>query len=406
MKGWRKQILFYSIIGMMSSLFCSRALLTFFMAVFVLVSFFHVGIKKQIRNYFSSPLLWGISLLFFLPLLSGLYSGDKNEWLDIIRIKLPLLFLPLAFAGPFTFSKKEWEWLAIIFITLITAASIWSMVHYTTNISVINEGYLRAKSIITPLENDHVRFSWLISVTILMAGWHWIKRKKQDKIISWLLPVTAVWLIVFLHILAARTGILSFYITVLIAVLWRIVKRVKILQTITLATALIVLPVGAYFLLPTFHNRVQYFIYDLGYFSEAHYLQGSNDGVRIISIKAGWNIMNTHPANGVGFGDVFTETKKWYAANYPQMAETDKIYPGSEWMMYGAACGWPGFLLLTGIMMIPFFVSLQNKLCWWMLNSTAAFSFLFDIGLEVQFGVFAYTFIVLWWWAWLKDEKM
>jgi hypothetical protein len=30
-----------------------------------------------------------------------------------------------------------------------------------------------------------------------------------------------------------------------------------------------------------------------------------------------------------------------------------------------------------------------------------AFSFLFDIGLEAQFGVFVYAFIVLWWWKWL-----
>ena len=36
-----------------------------------------------------------------------------------------------------------------------------------------------------------------------------------------------------------------------------------------------------------------------------------------------------------------------------------------------------------------------------MLNVTIAVSFLFDIALEVQFGVFLYSFIVLWWWKWL-----
>ena len=29
--------------------------------------------------------------------------------------------------------------------------------------------------------------------------------------------------------------------------------------------------------------------------------------------------------------------------------------------------------------------------------------FVFDIGLEVQFGIFIYSFIVLWWWKWLKQ---
>ena len=139
------------------------------------------------------------------------------------------------------------------------------------------------------------------------------------------------------------------------------------------------------------------------YFKDAHYLQGSNDAVRVISLKAGWNIMNEQPVKGVGFGDVLNETKKWYAVHYPQMVESDKIYPGSEWIIYGAACGWPGLLLFTCVMIIPFFLSMKNKLLWIMLNATVAFSFLFDIGLEVQFGVFIYAFIVLWWWKWLSS---
>jgi len=31
-----------------------------------------------------------------------------------------------------------------------------------------------------------------------------------------------------------------------------------------------------------------------------------------------------------------------------------------------------------------------------------AFSLLFDIGLEAQFGVFIYAFMLLWWWKWLS----
>jgi hypothetical protein len=37
-----------------------------------------------------------------------------------------------------------------------------------------------------------------------------------------------------------------------------------------------------------------------------------------------------------------------------------------------------------------------------MINITAGFSLLFDIGLEVQFGVFVYSFIVLWLYQWLS----
>ncbi|MES1219099.1 MAG: hypothetical protein ABUT20_26575, partial [Bacteroidota bacterium] len=204
---WRSAIIFILVAIMMVSLSLSRALLSMSMMAFVLFSFFHKDIKNHFRNFFSSPLLWSMSLLFFLPLFSGLWSDDKERWLDIVRIKLPLLFLPLAFAGPIRLSKKQWEALAFIFIALITAGTIWSMFHYVTNIAAVHEGYLHSKTIITPLDNDHVRFSWLISVASLLTGWLFITKRKQDNPIAWIMCILTIWLVFFLHILAARTGL-------------------------------------------------------------------------------------------------------------------------------------------------------------------------------------------------------
>jgi hypothetical protein len=402
MQEWRKHILFYSVIAMMLSLFLSRALLSASIAVFVITCLFYSGSKELGKRFFSSSLLWGISLLFLLPLLSGLWTGDKQEWINVLRIKLPLLLFPLAFAAPFTFSKKQWNRLVYSFIIIITAGTIWSMFHYATNMAVVNEGYLRAKMIITPLENDHVRFSWLVSVAVLLAGWLWWRNRKE-KNSSWLL-LTVVWLGVFLHILAARTGLLSFYITLLATTLFVVFKKVKRLYGTALLLLLFALPVAAYFILPTFRNKVKYFLYDFEYVKDAHYLAGGNDASRIISLKAGWSLMNDHSVSGVGFGDIFTETGKWYSVNYPEVQQQDKILPSNEWLIYGAGCGIPGFLFFTFVMLAPFFINTKNKWGWWLLNCLIAFSFLFDIGLEVQFGIFIYCFVVLFGWKWFRRE--
>ncbi|MDZ4808554.1 MAG: hypothetical protein SGI96_09815 [Bacteroidota bacterium] len=409
--SWRSPIIFILIAVMMAALFFSRAVLSVSMIVFVVVSFFHADIKKHFSNFFSSPLLWGMSLLFFLPLLSGLWTEDKKEWADIIRIKLPLLVLPLAFAGPpdsyrDQLSKKQWEWVGCIFIALVTAGTCWSMFHYLSDAAAINESYLRAKSIVTPLENDHVRFSWLVCVCVLLAGWLCLIKRQENKLVSYTLAIVTIWLIVFLHILAIRTGLFSFYIIAAGIAVYLIAKKLQWKYGLCLLLLLLALPLIAYKILPTFQNRVQYFLHDKGYFEKAHYLPGATDAVRVISLRAGWNVTNQQPVNGVGFGDVLTKTKQWYGENYPQMIEADKIYPSSEWLMYGAGCGWPGLLLFTIIMCIPFVIKTTNRLLWWLLNATAAFSFLFDISLEVQFGVFIYSFIILWWWKWLKVEKV
>jgi O-antigen ligase len=402
--GWISPVIFILTIIMMVSLFFSRAVLSAGIISFTAISFIHPGFKKHILHFFASPLLWGMSLLFFLPLLSGLWSNDIKEWSLMMLIKLPLLLLPLAFAGPvIIIKKKQWEWLAYIFIALITAGTVWSMVYYLPGATAINADYLKAKTIITPLENDHIRFSWLVSVAILFSARLYYLKIREKNIVSWVLAIISVWLVIFLHVLAARTGLISFYIMLAGTLTWLLVKRIKPGYSIALFIFLLALPPVAYKILPSFHNRVKYFLYEFDYFKKTNYLPGANDAVRVISIKAGWNIMKQHAIAGTGFGDVIEETKNWYDQYYPEMQATDKIYPASEWMMYGAGCGVPGILIFSVAMAIPLFSKTKNRLPWLLLNCTATFSVLFDPGLEVQFGVFIYSFIVLLSWKWWKE---
>lgn len=401
MKGWNSYLLFFSMVGMMATLFFSRAGLSICMGAFVLFSLLHGDWRAHARNFFSSPLLWGMSLLFFLPLLSGLWSEDKQEWFRVLRIKLPLLLLPLAFASPFSFSKKQWDVLAALFILLTTAGACWSLFHYAGDMEEINASYLKAKSIATLLGNDHVRFSWVVSVAILLSAWQWWKTRRDKKKYSFLLLINGCWLIIFLHLLAARTGLFSFYILLLITGIYLVMRKTKPVLGAALLLLLLVLPFLAYSIFPSFQNRVRYILYDHSYIKDNRYLPGGNDAARVISIKAGWNLLLANPVAGTGTGDIWTETRKWDEQQYPGILYRDMLYPSSEWLIYGLTAGWLGVAVFTCVMLIPFFIRRRPMLVWVLLNSIAAFSFLFDMGLEVQFGVFVYSFVVLWWWKWL-----
>jgi O-antigen ligase len=401
MPALRVHLLYYSITGMMASMLFSRALLSIFMAVFILAAFFHKDIRGHIRHFFSSPLLWSMSLLFILPLISGVWSEDKKEWLSVLRLKLPLLLLPLAFAAPFSFSKKQWDVLAYIFTGIVTAGTIWSLFYYAGDIEAVNASYLKAKSIITPMGNDHIRFSWLVSIAVLLCGWMVWKGKNGNKKYLVIFIITGIWLVVYLHLLAARTGLFSLYIMLFITGALLVVRKARLVTGISFLLLLVLLPLMAYNFLPSFQNRTKYIMWDYGYFKEMHYLPGGNDAARVISMRAGWNIFEKNPLYGIGAGDITAATGKWDKEYYPGILESDILYPSSEWLVYGLIAGWPGILLFTVIMLVPFFTRHNNNLAWWLLHITAAAGFIFDVGLEVQFGVFIYTFIVLWWWKWL-----
>jgi O-antigen ligase len=405
MKDWRVHLLFLSIAGMMIALFFSRAMLSVCMGAFVLVSFLHKDIKGHFRVFFSSPLLWSMSLLFILPLFSGLWSDDQEEWRRVLRIKIPLLLLPLAFAGPFGFSRNQWNLLIYFFISLTTAGSIWSLFYYAGDMQAINASYLKAKSIATLLGNDHIRFSWLVSIAAMAAGGLWWRTRKRQKIISLVLLLVCGWLIIFLHLLAARTGLFSLYIILFITGAWLAIQKTRPLRGTALLGLLFALPFLAYSLFPSFRNRVKYILYDYAHFKDDRYLPGGNDAARVISLRAGWSLLLQNPVTGTGAGDIWTETRKWDQARYPGILENDILYPSSEWLIYGLIAGWAGVLLFTIIMIIPFFIHRKPMLVWVLLNLTAAFSFLFDMGLEVQFGVFVYSFVILWWWKWLEGNN-
>lgn len=403
---WRRHIIFLFAGLMLASLFLPRAFLTITMTGFAVAALADRNFVRYLRRFISSLLLWGMSLLFFIPLLSGLWSEDTGKWMEMIRIKLPLFVLPLAFAGAVNLSAKQWEWLATLFVLLVTAGTIWSVFHYLQDMQTINEGYLMAKAMLTPLQNDRIRFSWLVAVAILASGWLAYLKKGKRKVAAVSLAIAAVWLVIYLHLLAVRTGLFSFYLAMVLSAFWLIIKKVKWQYGLMLLFFVFLLPVLAYFFIPTFQNRVKYIRYEAGYFQKAHYLPGGNDAVRVISLKAGWSVMLQNPLQGTGFGDVPAAANEWYRIHYPEMQKQDKVYPASEWLMYGAGAGLPGLLVFTVCMLIPFLTRVRHQLPWWMLNAAAAFSFMFDIGLEVQFGVFIYAFTVLWWWKWMKEEKI
>ncbi|MFL5808477.1 MAG: O-antigen ligase family protein [Flavisolibacter sp.] len=399
-KVLRQQFIFYAIVLMLIMLFTSRLVLSVGMILFVLLTCVHKNFIDQLKRFISNPFLAGMSILFFIPLLAGLWSEDKNSWLHIVRIKIPLLILPFAFAGDWQLSEKQWKQIAFVFIIGVFGGCCWSLWEYFHNIPAVNDSYLRAQLMPTPLEGDHVRFSLLVALSIVCTCLLFLKI--ENTAIRILLSVLNVFFIFYLHILSARTGLFSFYLFLLFIILYLILRLKKLKWVIGVSIFIPLLPLLAWLTLPTFQNRLRYLAYEFPYVRNESYLPGANDGNRMISLKAGWELLQENPF-GVGTGDLMHATGQWYDKNYPQMRPSEKLYPSSEWLIYAGFAGWIALCFFTVIMLLPFTQNIRTQNFFWIvLNCLMSLSFLFDIGLEIQFGVFIYAFIVLWWWKWFQ----
>lgn len=403
MEKTRAHILFALLIAMMAGLFFSRALLSVSVIVFSAISLLHPNYKLHIREFLHQPLCWGTSLLFFIPLLTGLWSADRSQWLQMMQVKLPLFFLPMAFAWPLAFSEKHWRWLMGLFVLLIIGGAAYYLLDYFEYRYFYDLQYLKGRLLDTPLENDHVRFSLLVFVAIVFSGYQYYLGKTKQ--LAWVWIVFICLLVAYLHILAARTGLLAFYVSLAGWVIY-LFKKARPAIAIAMISLLILIPLSAWFLMPSFQNKWRLFRYESSYFLHGSYSPSSNDMIRVISIKAGWHLLRSNPVMGTGYGDILKESRDWYAINYPSMREDDRIYPSSQFLLFGAGTGVLGLIVFCLLMAAPFTMRMNAILPWRMITLGLASSYLFDIGLEVQYGVFLHCFILFLSWQWMKRQNI
>ena len=398
---WRNRAIFAAIIIMLISLFVSRACLSISLIFFLTVTTVHKNILSQIVNLFRSPLLLAISFLFFIPFISGLWSDNRQTWLDISIIKLPFFLLPLAFAGNWQLEERQWKIIAACFLILVFIGCCGSVWEYFQNMEGINKSYLKAQTLPVPLGDDHVRFSWLVVIAVLCSSLLIYSTRNRD-VRLWLTGLMILF-VIYLHLLSARTGIALVYLFFLCFAVHLAVKRKRTL--FLLIPAVIAVVASSWWLFPTLKNRVKYVLYDYSFLKKENVSPGTSDANRLLSLKAGWYILQQNPF-GTGAGDIRDEADHWYAANVPAIKEQDKLFPSSEWLVYGDMAGWPGVLLFTLIMIFPLFIKqIRHRFFWIMLVAISIGCCLVETTLEIQFGIFIYCFTILWWWKWLKTEK-
>ena len=335
-----------------------------------------------------------IGLLFFLPFITGLYSSDINEWWAVCQIKLPLLLLPFAaWAWP-VLSGKYLKATQAFFIMTLFAACCWSIAQYLAHAGEIAEGYLKAKVMPVLMGNSHVWFSYMVVAGVLFLIATWPKNKWQQG----LHVGGIVFFSIFLHLLAAKTGLIFLYGSfMLLALRWMITKQQKWIALIAIAVVL-ALPLIAMQVFPTFKNRVQYMLYDFKNVANGKFVAGSNDGNRVLSLQAGWDIVKENPVTGMGYGDIKPAVENWYKTNRPQTPPEEFTPPSNNWLLMWCGVGLAAFFSLALVFFHLFKSNPRKKdWTWYCLCGMAFLSTLYENPFESQYGVYAFLVPFLLW---------
>lgn len=405
LQSYSTKISVAAIFIMLAGMLLGRAILSIGMILFIVAAIFSQSFYSQLAIYRSHSWLWCMGLLFTLPFVSGLWSENISSWQRLMEIKVPLLLMPFCGIVFMKYTQPMFKWVNIFFVGIIFIGCSWSMWQYSKDFSGIQEEYLRAGTIPTPMSNEHVRFSWAVVLAYLVLLYETINGfSKWDRALKILALAVLVVFGVYLHLLSARTGIMGFFLINLLLAIYFLRKRLLLL--FSTFGIIVLMPILGWYFLPTFQNRIKFVWWDFQNYSQGNYVEGLSDTPRILSIKGGWQIMNQHPVLGTGFGDLNQEMMFWYDKHATFLLGYERLMPSNQWLIYSDGAGIIAGCLFLIVAVMPFLLRSLRKNIFWICTHLITFIiFVYEIPLETQFGVFIYSFFGVWLYWLLKSKE-
>lgn len=201
------------------------------------------------KRFFTNPTAWAIVSIYLLHLVGLLWTTDwVYGWKDI-RIKVPLLALPIILATSDPLSVRQIRGILLAFIGALFIGSLVSMGAY---LGWFGKAHADTRDI--SLFISHIRFSLMIAWGILFLVYEMINPKLSAGNRMGFL-ILAAWLMAFLLILESLSGVIAFGCAVLVSLLYFALHLQNRAIKSVMLVVLVSVPILAGFYLQSFYAR-------------------------------------------------------------------------------------------------------------------------------------------------------
>ena len=347
-------IAFFHVVGMIFSPFLQSFTLLLLGGIALFYFFVETKDKKVFWNDYQRKLdYWVLGFIFLEVALGVFVAVDWDYMLERIRLRVPFIGLPFAFFLLPSLSLmwyKNW-WLAVIIVIDIVAVGV--IVYYFTHQQDIQLLLEQGKAIPTPA--NHIRYA-LLQVVAFCASvyWGWLHRGHLNQPrITLFFKVSSIFLFVFIHFLAVRSGLFSLYLIIVsMGVPYLFKKRAYVTLLLFLA-GVILLPFLGMKLIPSLKKKIEYVYYDVDMFLKGKATDQLSDASRLISWKLGLELFADNPSFGVGAGNIRIKMNELYKRYYPSFEK--KLTPHNQFIMVLASSGIVGLILFCVGFFTPLF---------------------------------------------------
>lgn len=358
---------------------------------------FEGSILQNLKKLLSPPALLFIVLWLWL-LASGLYSDDVGRWGDRVSRKLTLILLPLGMVSVSSLTKKQVWFIFFFFNCVISFFAVASAINYFQNFEAINASMIESKSVpVWPIKAgiSHIYFGVLTSFCIVNSVFFFLNEKtkvifKKDRAV---MGILALLNIVIIHMLSARTGLVAVYGGLGILVLHWVWQHRKKKVVWLLLIALPLLPVAAYYTVPSFQNKIKNSVRDIEINRDGGDINHRSFSMRLEAWKMGLNVIKANPVIGVGAGDLDAEMQAEYDRTNSVLWTENRVLPHNQFIENAVQMGIPYSLFLLFVVFYPLIKYKKTSPLLWACTFMFFFAMSFESILERQIGVALFPFV-------------
>jgi len=322
------------------------------------------------------------------------WSDNKGDWEVRFQLKLPFLILPMAFTFLPQFSAKQLQLLTLTVAIMLTGSAFYSLSFLIMDPVHSIHGYKLSHILPTLPKGDRINATMGIAVFIILAVYVWpILASRAAK---WVIGVCIAIMVIHLHIIAVKSGLIALYIFVIgWSIYTMVAKRSVVAFVILLAVPLTFFLAGRF--VPTLRERVAYTGFSYYMFKHGDHSGKYGDISRLMSYSIALDIIKKHPLLGVGAGDIKDQMDTTYARVYPEVQQVDRLYPHNQFLVNALGCGIPAMLLFVLWLFMPLAKLKRNRqsFFFFMVWLIGFFELMIEPHLEGQLGIFVFLFFLL-----------
>lgn len=369
----------------------SPALISISFVLLCILGFAWIG-KTKFSS--SEKLLMAIFVAFYLSSsISVLYSSNQDEAIRKLVLKLPILCFPLLYTTLKQIVKNDLQYFNFTYQYALFVPAFVSVYNYFLNKTLFDQLILESKPL--PIEFGygiyHIQFSILLAASVLFGIYLHLKRKiyLQNKFNINLNIILTVCNLLFIHILSARTGLLSLYAGLAILALTegrKLPAKVKLIGF----SMMLILPICMYFLSTSLQNRIKNSYKDIQVVWAGTDANDYSFALRVNAWKNATDIIQKHPINGVGIGDAEKELYENFAFTNSKISPQNRKNPHFQFLETAVQSGLISAILFLLIPLVLVLGKFNSPLA-----AALAILFLlascFESILERQVSVIAFT---------------